>query len=67
MPRLSVALAVAAAVVLVCRPAAAFDGLVFGEDPRKPVDVDDALVCHACNAAVVEMTSHVRAAICRHT
>ncbi len=39
--------------------AGGMDDIVFGEDPRKPVEVDDALLCHACNAAVLETVTHV--------
>ena len=35
------------------------DNLVFGDDPRKPIDVDDTLLCHVCNAAVIETVEHV--------
>ncbi len=35
------------------------DSLVFGDDPRKPVEVDDALLCHACNAVLLEVTNQV--------
>ena len=35
------------------------DDLVFGEDPRKPVEVDATLMCHACHAAVTETVKHV--------
>ncbi len=41
---------------------AAMDDLVFGEDPRKPVEVDATLMCHACHAAVSETVKHVCAA-----
>lgn len=36
------------------------DNLVFGEDPRAPVEVDGALICHACNAVVLETVKYVR-------
>ena len=35
------------------------DDIVMGEDPRKPIEVDDQLMCHACNAAVIETVKHV--------
>lgn len=36
------------------------DDLVLGEDPRKPIEVDDVLLCHSCHAAVIETVRHVR-------
>lgn len=31
------------------------EGLVFGEDPRKPTEVTDELMCHSCHALVAEV------------
>jgi hypothetical protein len=36
------------------------DDIVFGEDPRKPIDVDQKLLCHSCHAAVIETVKYVR-------
>lgn len=52
-------------LVVLAAHAAAMDDLVFGEDPRKPVEVDATLMCHACHAAVSETVKHVRACSCR--
>jgi hypothetical protein len=35
------------------------DSLVFGDDPRAPIEVDDALLCHACNAVILELYAQV--------
>lgn len=31
------------------------EGLVFGDDPRKPTEMSDELICHACHAVVTEV------------
>lgn len=56
------------ALVVVCLataqpPPDPSDSLVFGDDPRKPVEVDDALLCHACNAVLLEVTNQVHAKV----
>ncbi len=47
--------------VLACLASAAtaMDNLVYGDDPRKPIEVDTTLMCHACHAAVAQTVKHV--------
>lgn len=53
--RFTVAVLLAAAAVA----SAQLQAPTFGDDPRKPIDVTPKLICHSCNAAVLEAATMV--------
>ena len=44
---------------LLCVVASDLDGLILGEDPRKPVEVTKALLCESCRAVVEDTETYL--------